>query len=114
MKWKKKIENATRELGTYKPEFDVSIQILGDILEKRDLAEKAFKKDGSEPLIWHSNKSLVTHPALKLAIELETAALPYIRELGLTSASLLKMKSEKKEAPAECKLESLRSRFKVG
>lgn len=113
MKWKKKITDATMSLGTYKPEFDVTIQILGDLLDKRDLAEKAFKADGSQPLIWHSNKSLVTHPALKLAIELEAAALPYIKELGLTSASLLKMKDAKKEAPQKCKLESLRSGIKA-
>ena len=37
--WLKRITEATRQAGTYKPYFDAAMETLAGILEKRDEAE---------------------------------------------------------------------------
>lgn len=112
--WKTKITKATKQIGTYKPSFDTAIEILADLLEKRDAAQKEFDESGEPMVIELTNKSLATHPALKLAMDCEKAALPYLNDMGLTASGYKKIKGESKEAPKECKLDDLKSRFKVG
>ena len=112
--WKQKIVKATKQIGTYQPSFDPAIEILADLLEKRDAAQKEFDTSGDPMIVELTNKSLATHPALKLVMDCEKAALPYLNDLGLTASGYKKIKGEKKEAPKECKLEDLKSRFKVG
>ena len=114
MDWKKKITEQTKKIGTYQPSFDVAIEILADLLTKRDAAEKAWKEDGCIPVIELTNKAVGTHPALKLVMECEAAALPYLKEMGLTASGFKKIKGDSKEAPKECVLDDLKSRFKVG
>ena len=112
--WKSKITKATKQIGTYRPSFDSTIDILADLLEKRDKAQKEFDESGDPMIVELANKSVATHPALKLVLECEKAALPYLNDMGLTASGYKKIKGENKEAPRECKLEDLKSRFKVG
>lgn len=112
--WKTKLTKATKQIGTYKPSFDTTIALLADLLEKRDAAQKEFEESGDPMIVELTNKSLATHPALKLAMDCDKAALPYLNDMGLTAAGYKKIKGENKEAPKECKLEDLKSRFKVG
>ena len=114
MDWKKKITKQTQELGTYRPSFDVAISLLADILTKRDMAQAQWEEDGCIPVIELTNKSIATHPALKLVMECEAAALPYLKEMGLTASGYKRIKGETTEAPKECILDDLKSRFKVG
>lgn len=118
--WKKKIELATKNAGTYQPYFDSVIDTLASILERRDDAEAFYQKNGGEPVIEHTNRggetNLAKNPALCLVNELNRDALQYWRDLGLTPRGLSTISSEireevkKKERP---KIEDIRSRFKV-
>lgn len=112
--YRKKIEDATKAAGTYRPAFDTAIGILADILEKRDAAEQSYQDTGARPIILHTNKSLVTNPALKLEQELDALALSYLKELGLTAGGFERLKKTRSEKKADCKLEDFKSRFKVG
>ena len=114
MDWKKEITKRTKELGTYKPSFDVAISNLADILTTRDKAMQQWKDEGEIPTVELTNKATATHPALKLALDCEAAALPYLKELGMTASSHARIKGESSEAPTECVLDDLKSRFKVG
>lgn len=112
--WKTKLTKATKEIGTYRPSFATTIEVLADILDRRDKALKLFEESGDPPVVELTNKSLATHPYLKQAEECEKLALAYLKEMGLTSAGHKKIKGETHEAPREFKLDDLKSRFKVG
>lgn len=93
--WKKKIESACRDAGTYRGCFDGVIATLADILEKRDDAAAEYKRLGSKPIIEYTNTAGATNtsknPALILWNDLNTSALSYWRDLGLTPAGLKKI-----------------------
>ena len=114
MDWKKEIIKQTKEVGTYRKSFDVAISNLADLLTTRDKAKEQWINDGAAPTVVLTNRSVSTHPALKLVMDCEAAALPYLKELGLTASSYTKIKGDIKEAPKECVLDDLKSRFKVG
>lgn len=104
-KWIKKIKKATEEAGTYKPFFDDVIDILADILVKRDEAEVEYKAMNSKVVI-DSKGATVKNPALLMWDELNKSALAYWRDLGLTPAGLKKinedaLKSKPKSALAQ-------------
>jgi N-acyl-D-aspartate/D-glutamate deacylase len=94
--WKKKIINAMEDVGTYKPSFDAVVDILADILERRDVLIESMK--GEEMTIEYTNKggatNLVTHPAVKILLELNKEALAYWRDLGLTPKGLKAISDE--------------------
>lgn len=96
--WKKRIESATKEAGTYKPCFDSVIAALASILEKRDEALKAYEASGEGPIVEYTNKggstNRVKNPGLTLWDDLNKSALAYWRELGLTPAGLKKLKDD--------------------
>lgn len=87
--YKKKIETACQEAGTYQPFFDQTIDALAGVLENRDRAQKQFKQMNYAPVISYTNKSgktnLIKNPALVIINELNAQALQYWRELGLTA-----------------------------
>lgn len=111
---KDKILKAMKQLDTYRPAFDAAINVLASLLDRRDVALQKFNESGDEQVIELPNKSLATHPYLKQAMECESLALSYMKELGLTASGYKKIKGDKNEAPAECQLEDLRKVFKVG
>lgn len=114
MDWKKELIKATKQIGTYRPAFDPAIDILADLLTKRDAAQKFYDESGEPPIVELTNKSVATHPAIKLVMECEASALPYLKEMGLTANGLNRISDEKDEKAPSCQLEDLRSRFKVG
>ncbi|MBR1810780.1 MAG: P27 family phage terminase small subunit [Clostridia bacterium] len=108
--WKKLITANCEAAGTYRPYFDPVIETLAGILERRDDAQKFFKKSGGELIVTHTNKSgaknLEQNPAIRLLNDLNRDALTYWRDLGLTPAGLKKideqaMKKKRKSALAE-------------
>ena len=110
-KYKKKIKDACTAAGTYRPFFDSTIGILAEILEKRDQAREQYEKEfDSQPVITYTNKAgasnPVKNPVLVMWNDLNSTALTYWRELGLTPAGLKKideqsMKPKKKSSLAE-------------
>lgn len=108
--WKKRITEACRSAGTYKPFFDHVIDTLAGIMEQRDAAKRLFEDSGGRTVVLHTNKgggtNIVKNPALVIVMELDTQALAYWRDLGLTPAGLKKideaaMKGKKRSALAD-------------
>ena len=96
--WAENIKKACENIGTYKKEFDPVIDTLADILETRDKALEQFRKSGGNPIVSHTNKggatNLAKNPLLVIAMDLNTQALAYWRDLGLTPAGLKKLNGE--------------------
>lgn len=90
--WKKRIEQATKDAGTYKAFFDDTIDTLADILEKRDAANDGYIETGSQPVITYTNtagkENGQKNPYLILIDEYNKTALAYWRDLGLTPKGL--------------------------
>lgn len=108
-RWIADIRDASRAAGTYKPFFEPVIDTLAGILEKRDETERLYWESGGQPVISHVNQAKaanpVKNPYLVLLGELNTQALAYWRDLGLTPAGLKKideaaLKEKKKSALA--------------
>lgn len=102
--WKKRIKADCMAAGTYADWADPVIDTLADILEKRDAAQEQYEKMGGGPIVKHTNKAgatnLVKHPALMAVNDLNTSALAYWRELGLTPSAFRKLTGD---APKEKK-----------
>ena len=94
-RWKTKIKDACVSAGTYRSYFDQIIEILAEIMEKRDDTEELYQKSGGNPIIVHTNKAgaknIVKHPAIVLWDDLNKSALAYWRDLGLTPSGLKKI-----------------------
>lgn len=108
--WKKKITSQCVAVGMYKPAFDPVINTLADILEQRDNAYADFLASGGEMcVVKTSDRGAVNigkNPRLQMWTELNTQALAYWRDLGLTPAGLKRideqlMKPKKTSALAE-------------
>ena len=93
--WVQRITAACNAAGTYQPYFDATIQALAEILVKRDAAEKQYRESGSQPVVSFTNKggasNPVRNPMLVLWLDLQSAALSYYKELGLTPAGRTKL-----------------------
>lgn len=108
--WIKLIKKNCEDAGTYKPIFDSVIKSLATILEQRDETMEQFIATGAHPVIMYTNKNGSTNPAknpcLVMWCDLNTQALAYWRDLGLTPAGLKKindaaLKSTKQSAFAD-------------
>lgn len=108
--WKVVIKSACEEAGTYRECFDSVIDTLSCILETRDTTQKEYDAN-KVATVEHTNNrgggvNMVKNPALALLLELNSQALSYWRELGLTPSGLKKindsaLKGKKKSSLAE-------------
>ncbi len=107
--WKRKIKKATVDAGTYRNIFDAVIDTLSDVLEQRDRAKEQFLKSGGNMVISYTNKGGATNPSKNPFMlawnDLNTTALAYWKELGLTPSSFRKITGS--TAPAEEKKSGL-------
>ena len=90
--WKKKIMEACKDAGTYRPYFESVIDTLAGIMEARDDAQEKFSASGGQTVVAHTNKggatNIVKNPALVIVDDFNKTALAYWRDLGLTPAGL--------------------------
>ena len=102
--------------GTYRQEFDSVIDTLADILEQRDRAYQDFIDSGAETVITKISdrgaENIGKNPRLQIWSDLNTQALSFWRDLGLTPAGLKRIdeaaiKNEKKESALEKALKNL-------
>ena len=97
-KWIDIIKDSCVKANTYQPYFDSVIDTLAQILESRDEAHRQYIENGSEPTIIHTNqakeKNVQKNPMLTIEMDLNSQALSYWRELGLTPSGLKKISSE--------------------
>lgn len=110
--WIKKINSACKQAGTYQPQFKYVIETLAQIMEDRDKVHEQYVEDGSRPTIIHTNKAkeanVVKNPMLVMEMELNTQALAYWRDLGLTPAGLRKLNADAvKDKPVAGNLEKI-------
>lgn len=93
--WKKQIEENMQENGTYRESFFSAIDTLADILEQRDKAYEKFVEDGSQATIIRISdrgaENIAKNPQLTVWMDLNTQALAYWRDLGLTPSGLKKL-----------------------
>ena len=105
--YKKDIIKKTKALGLYKKEFEHTINGLARALADQEKTINLFDASGGHIMVKHTNKAGATNAAKNpfyLAIEsLRVDILAYCRELGLTPASLKRIKEEelrkKKDSP---------------
>lgn len=96
--WENQIRKQVQAAGTYRSEFSSVISALSKVLEQRDAAYRQFIDEGSELLV---NKisdrgaiNRIKNPLLQTWMDLNTQALTFWRDLGLTPAGLKKIDEE--------------------
>lgn len=94
-KWRRKIKDNLKKLGTYDAAYNSVINTLADTLEQRDKVYGNYKKNDEDMIVEYTNKAgktnMVTNPKIVLWNELNKTALSYWKELGLTPSSLKKI-----------------------
>ena len=107
-KWRARIVNSCNSAGTYQPCFDDVIETLAAIMERRDEAQEAYEKDGRKSVVEQETSTggvkTVKNPFLLAVNELDSAALAYWRDLGLTPKGFQSMQKngfQKKEGTFE-------------
>ena len=109
-KWIEELTEHCKAVGSYKPEFDFAIAELAEILEEKDRIYARYKKEGRQSVVEYTNKfgakNMIPNPMLKQIADQKKLSLPYLRDLGLTSAGLKKLnedalKGKKKSALGE-------------
>lgn len=97
--WKKTIIDQMKKIDTdYIASFETTINVLSEILEERDNVYEAYQADGSRPVIIfktdRGQENPKPNPLLKQWEDLNTSALHYLRELGITPAGLRKLQGQ--------------------
>ena len=109
--YKKKITQAMMSVGTYKEDFQMVVDTLAGILEQRDAAYDHYVSSGGRPTVEHTNKAGATNiaknPTLNIWSDLNTQALRFWRDLGLTPSGLRKINEERLGTPQGSKLASI-------
>jgi phage terminase small subunit len=113
-KWIAKIKALMRKAGTWEAHYQPIVETLADVLAQRDEIYERYRADGSEPVVIHTNKfgaeNATKNPLLTLWMDLNTQALTYWRDLGLTPAALKKITGEvKKEEKGSALIRALES-----
>lgn len=90
--WKRTIRRQTKAVGTYQKTFESAIDALAKILAQRDEIYQRYVDEGSCALVKKISDrgavNWVPNPLLTLWKDLNTSALAYWRDLGLTPAGL--------------------------
>ena len=93
--WEKKLKSQIKFDAEYIPSFQTTIRRLSEILEERDRVYEAYLKDGARPVIIFTSdrgaENPKPNPLLRQWQDLNTSALSYLRDLGLTAAGLRKL-----------------------
>lgn len=102
--WKTEIEQQIKYDHEYISSFQTTIMILSELLEERDRTYQMYIESGAQPVVnFTSDRGAVNlkqNPLLKTWQELNTTALAYLRDLGLTAAGLRKLQGQiPKEEP---------------
>ena len=93
--WKNKIAASLRQIRVDPKQYDAVVETLANVLEQRDACLTKYVDEGAEPIIEYTNKggatNTVKNPILVIWSDLNTQALAYWRELGLTPSAYKKM-----------------------
>ena len=90
--WKTTIREQMERAGTYESHYDAAIDALSEILEQRDHAYSEYIEKGAQLLVEKKSDrgavNMVKNPLLQIWNDLNSSALAYWRDLGLTPAGL--------------------------
>ena len=107
--WEAKIRGQVRQAGLYRKEFGSVISTLASILEARDAAYEQWQDEGCEMVIERvSDRGAVNrakNPLLTIWTDLNTSALAYWRDLGLTPAGLKRIDEKAMKQKRQSSLE---------
>ena len=96
--WKSQIESQIKIDPDYISSFNTTITILSEILEERDRVHVEYLNSGAHPVIEFTSDrgavNLKPNPLLRQWNELNTTALAYLRDLGITPAGLRKLQGQ--------------------
>lgn len=114
--WKKYLIKCCKSNGTYKDTFLIAIDTLAMILEQRDLVHEQYVAEGSQPIVVkysqrEGKKNQAKNPLLILENDLNTQALAYLRQLGLTPVSLKQITEQVGEPKKKSLLEEALNSF---
>lgn len=97
--FKKRIKDQCEAAGTYRPEFDYTVDILADMLIDYGAALEEWKAAGGEYVMEYTNKAGATNairsPHYQVVEGLRQQIVLYCRELGITPAGLKKINEKK-------------------
>lgn len=97
-KWKDRLTKQLIIDGSLIASFETTLTILCEVLEERDHVYKAYLEDGQRPTIIFTTdrgaENPKPNPLLRQWQELNTTALQYLRDLGLTPAGLRKLQGQ--------------------
>ena len=107
-KWKRTIKKQMERAGTYESHFDAAVDALSEILEQRDHAYQEYIDDGAQLLVKKTSdrgaENMVKNPILQVWNDLNSTALAYWRDLGLTPAGLKRVNDVVKKSVEESAL----------
>ena len=96
--WKIILEDQIKYDHDYIPSFQTTITILSEILAERDRVWKMYEDSGAQPVVNFTSDrgaiNLKQNPLQKQWQELNSTALLYLRDLGLTPAGLRKLQGQ--------------------
>lgn len=93
--WIINIKEQMKEVETYQESFEHTIEALAEILEQRDVTYQAFLDSGGDPVVEtvsdRGARNFRKNPRLQTWMDLNTQALAFWKECGLTPAGLKKI-----------------------
>lgn len=103
--YKQDIVRRMKAIGTYREEFNPTIERLARLYCQRDKLEQQYDESGGNPVIMHTNKAGATNPTknpfLTARDEVYSQLLSHERELGLTPNALKKMNEAALRSPVQ-------------
>lgn len=106
--WKSKINKMLKEKGIDFNEYVPVVETLAGILEERDKTYSDYIDSGECSVIEYTNKAGATNitknPRIVMWNDLNSSALTYWRELGLTPSSFKKMTGDSVAQPKKSAL----------
>ena len=113
--WVRKVNKAMRDAGVYQTFFKDTVDALAEILARRGATLEEFEAQGTGLTITYTNKNgdpiSKVNPLITLWNTLNTQALSYWKELGLTPSGLKKLNDKsikvERKSTLEAALEAL-------
>lgn len=99
----KTLQAQMEALGTWRPEYMVTVEVCAKIMERRDQLLKQYKAEGNVAKTADGKKS----PTLQALESNERDLLSYFRALGLTPDTIKRMEKNRKTAAEETPMDAM-------
>lgn len=103
--WEREIRRQCKKAGTYEPFYENIITALAMLLSEKDKVFAKYVEAGGSPVVEHTNKAgatnIVKNPMLVAWLDINSQALAYWRDLGLTPKGYRTLSGEKVSKDSE-------------